>query len=310
MRSRLATLALVLILSALSAGCIDGIALKQFGALDVRNEVLKSNDLVSLMRHGGDAGKTVAGAALVLLCLYLGFRAHQGQPWLGLAKECFVGGIVCAFVLSTYTLPSGPVRGLANIGWDLYAQTTKERGLFDVLAPVVARSARTMTDAHGLVERIVDLALRQRLEAFLYRWSQPFWASLYGANVLAIFVLRQILLAVYSFLIAFYWVLTPYVAWTVVLPQTRHVFRGFVQSYVAVCLWPLFLGVTERLMTSLPWESWVGGASSSAPAALMSQWNQGQLVIFSMNTVFLAAIAAIPVVASKTVSGAIRASIQ
>ncbi len=307
MKARLLLAALLIALS--TAGCVDGGAFEEFTKLDVRREVLASDGLLKLMSEGARPGRTLAGAALVVLCLILGFRAHQGQAWLGLAKECFIGGIVAVFLLTTYAADSGPVRSLADLGWTLYNSTTAGRSLHEVLGPLLATDAAWMRDAHGLVEGMEDLILRQQLQIFLFQWSQPFFTALFGVNVLWIFVLRYILLATYSFLIAFYWVLTPYLAWTAVLPMTRPVFKGFVQSYVAVCLWPLLLGITERLIGELPWNAWFPPLSPD-PSRAMSQWSQHQLVLFSMNAVFLSAIASIPIIASRTVSGAVRSAIK
>lgn len=297
------------LVATMTTSCVESAVLEQFTNIDVRKTVLSSGTLVTLMGEGAFAGRTMAGAALVLLCLVLGFRAHQGQPWLGLAKECFVGGVACVLILSTYTLPGGPVRGVADVGWDLYDGSTAGHKLLDVLFPLMARDARWMQNAHDMVEGIQDQAVRQNLQVFLFRWSQPFWTALFGTNVLWIFVLRYILLATYSFLVAFYWVLTPYMAWTIVLPQTRSVFKGFAQSYAAVCLWPLLLGIVERLVGALPWTTWLPPLSAD-PSRATSQWAHNQLVLFSMNAVFLSAIASIPVVASKTVSGAVRSAMK
>lgn len=310
MKHRGASLLLVLVLALCGGACVDGTVLQDFSKLNVQKEVLESGELTSLMAEGRHTGEAMGAAAMVLLCLYLGFRANQGQPWLGLAKECFLGGVVCAFILSTYTSPNGPVRMATKLGWELYDRTVGPKSLFDVLAPVIARSARWIVEVHRLVEQVQDAALRQDVEAFLYRWTQTFWSVVFGANMIVIFLLRQVLLCVYSFLVAFYWVLIPYVAWTVVLPQTRPIFKGFVQSYIAVCLWPLFLGLTERLITSLPWSTWVPVVPLSDLARGMALWTYGQVVIMSMNTVFVAAISAIPVVASKTVSGAVRSAVR
>ncbi len=293
-----------------SSGCVDQEVLKSFAELDVRNTVLANNPaLTGLMAQGAAVGRTFSGAALVLLCLVLGFRAYQGQPWLALAKECCIGGLVCAWLLTTYTFESGPVRYLATTGWMFYDQTTGEKSLFSVLIPRLARDANWMQDFQESVDRIQDPQVRQQAMVRVFQFSQPFWTSLFGTNVLWIFILRYILLATYAFLIAFYWVLTPYVVWTVVLPQTRPVFKGFVQSYVAVCIWPLLLGVVERLIGALPWDAWLPPISAE-PLRGASDWTHNQLVLFSMNAVFLSAVASIPVVASKMVSGAVRSAMK
>lgn len=298
-----------LVLAAGASGCVDGAAIEKFVSVDFTKTLFQSRELLGIMAEGSRHGTTIAGAALVLLCLVLGFKAYQGQPWLGLAKECFIGGIVCLFILTTYQRENGVVRGAANIGWDLYKVTGGQGTLSKVLLPVLQRDARWMRDAHDLVEKIEDVPLRQLWMASLFQWSQPFFTAFFGVNVLWIFVLRYILLATYAFLIAFYWVLTPYVAWTVVLPQTRPVFKGFVQSYIAVCAWPLLLGIVERLIGALPWNTWLPELTLN-PSDGPGQFPRNQMVLFSMNAVFLAAIASIPIVASKTVSGAVRSSLK
>ena len=130
-------------------------------------------------------------------------------------------------------------------------------------------------------------------------------------NAVAIHVVKLVLQTSYVFLVAFYWALTPLVAPMAILPQTRHVFRGWVQSYVSVSLWPLFMAIVERLAAAIPWADWMGinGLDVGDYAGAVTHWAQGQFMLLVLNLVFLLVYVAIPVVSAKLVSGAVRAGV-
>ena len=93
----------------------------------------------------------------------------------------------------------------------------------------------------------------------------------------------------------------------VILPQTRGVFLGWLKTYVAVALWPMFFAFAEHLALAIPWSAWLGefdGAVSTWEMA--TNWFQGELMLLIFNITFFFVYLSIPVASYLIVSGASR----
>ena len=301
---------LALVLLALSATACTPEILGRVNAIDVTT-VLDSADLRSMVAEGRRVGQVLAGAATVLLCLYCWYRATTGTPWLAVAKEYLFGTLLCAYVLATINTSAGLDQWIYRAGQSLGELFAPKQGYL-LLAhdQAVAQNVKLLLELQAGASEAPS-TVKQFLQAVAFTAIQP--AAVLGlvTNAVAIHLVKLVLQASYVFLVAFYWTLTPLVAPTAILPQTRHVFRGWVQSYVSVSLWPLFMAIVERLAATIPWADWMGiaGLDVGDYIGAVTHWGQGQFMLLVLNTVFLLVYVAIPVVSAKLVSGAVRSGV-
>lgn len=106
---------------------------------------------------------------------------------------------------------------------------------------------------------------------------------------------------------AFYQMVGPLVVPFVILPQTRHVFIGWLRTFIALSLWPSLFALAERLAVAVPYSTWIGtdgytGGLISGIEVIML----GQFMFLVLNVVFFFVYLGIPVAAHLLVSGAAR----
>jgi hypothetical protein len=148
---------------------------------------------------------------------------------------------------------------------------------------------------------------RRHVEAVVWQFSSPYVAGFVGLNAIGIYLMKMVMQVSYAWLISFYWMLTPLVAPMVILPQTRGVFIGWLKTYIAVALWPLFFAFAERLALAIPWSAWLGQLDGAVTTwDMTTSWFQGEFMLVIFNITFFFVYLSIPVASYLIVSGASR----
>jgi hypothetical protein len=308
MRRRLAVLSIVA--AALGSTACTPEILGRVNAIDLK-QILANPDLQNAVTVGRHLGQVMGGALTVILCFVCWYRATAGSPWVSVLKEYLLGTMVCVYVLASIGTPIGLDQWIYQAGQAL-GEMFAPRGGYLLAAHdhAVAQNVKYLVELQGAAPETPG-EVKQFLQAVAFVLIQPSAVLGIVVNAVAIHFIKLVLEATYVFLVAFYWILTPIVAPTAVLPQTRHVFRGWVQSYVSVSLWPFFMGIVERIAADIPWGDWMGtaGLDLNDYAGAVTHWGQGQFMLLVLNVVFILVYLSIPVVSAKIVSGAVRSGV-
>jgi hypothetical protein len=252
-------------------------------------------------------GASLAGALAVLLGYLCWYRATQGESWVRLLGTYLGGLLVCAYVIASTGRALGIDQLMLKAGLELGEQfrpATREplRGWSDGVRATgeLVESLQEVTS--GGLNREDDANLTAIAVAGFYA-SQvgALWLFINGAAVWLMALTLQVALA---WLLAFYWVLTPLVAPTVILPSTRGIFIGWAKAYGSLCLWPCLFGIMERIADSLPWALFFGVIDTKTlnPILLADAVTQGVAMMFIGNLVFFFVYLAVPVAAWKLVN--------
>jgi hypothetical protein len=307
--------ALLLILAAafFSSGCISQQTLGQLDGLVKPEHILERPEITGLISRGVQVGQVLTGALTVILCFVCWYRATHGNPFVGIAKEWFVWTALALYILTTVgngTL--GPVMWIYESGGYLGRLFAPPQGYWSMNHDLaVGRMAQFLDAAQRALPGSPPPPGSQEaaafFEGFLYMVLNPISVVGIVLNGIAIHVFKLVLQVSYTFLLVFYWTLTPMIAPMLVLPQTRHVFLGWVKSYISVALWPFFFAIAEQLAIAIPWTTWLGIENlivGSGNAASVVDWTQGQVMLLVLNLAFLAVYASIPVISNRIVTGA------
>jgi hypothetical protein len=297
-------LLLVLALATLSTGCteimgrMEGLPLHS--GLD--QALVKEG-----IRIAAELGWKLAGALVVLLGFHCWYKAMHGEAWLGLLKEYLGGIVVCIVMLTSLQSGQGPIQWILDAGMYLAERFNPGIHAFTALQTVITKYAGIINDAVRQPPSPGEAAFRY-LEAWQYYMSLPGFAAVLIINTAAIFVMRLIVQAAFVWLVAFYQMVGPLVVPFVILPQTRHIFVGWLRTLIALSLWPWLFAIAERLAVAVPYATWIGtdqynGSLASGIEAIM----QGQFMFLVLNVVFFFVYLGIPVAAHMLVSGATRA---
>jgi hypothetical protein len=294
----------VLALAILSTGCTE--ILGRMEGLPLRVGLDQA-----LVRQGvqisAELGWKLAGALVVLLGFHCWYKAMHGQPWLGLLKEYLGGVVACIVLLTSLQTGRGPIQWILDAGLYLGERFSPGPHALSVLETIITKYA-------GIINSVVrhppspsESAFRY-LEAWQYYMSLPGFAVFAGINTAAILVMRLIVQAAFVWLVAFYQMIGPLVVPFVILPQTRHVFVGWLRTFIALALWPWLFALAERLAVAVPYSTWIGtdrytGGLISGIETIM----QGQFMFLVLNVVFFFVYLGIPVAAHLLVTGAGRA---
>lgn len=293
----------VVALALLSAGCTDILGRMEGLPLRVGLDQALIKDGI---RTAAELGWTLAGGLVVLLGLHCWYKAMHGEPWLGLLKE-YIGGImVCGVLLTSLQTGQGPIHWILDAGLYLGDRFRPGNHAMAVLQSVIAKHAGILNDVVRRPPDPQEVAFRY-LEAWQYFMSLPSFSALVLLNTMAIFGLRLVVQAAFVWLVAFYEMIGPVVVPFVILPQTRHVFIGWLRTFIALALWPWLFALAERLAVAVPYSTWIGtdrydGSLVSGIEAMM----QGQFMFLVLNVVFFFVYLGIPVAAHLLVTGAGR----
>ncbi len=300
-----ARLALVVVVAVLSAGCTADV-LGRMKGFDV-TQIILSQPVLEAVLKARDIGRVLAGIEALLLAFVCWYRIHAGAAWIAVTKDWFAGIFVCAYVLTAAGTPAGLERWLFEVGVYLGRQFTPGQGfLMENFDKAVGQHGELILGMQKIIPMLSEDE-RRLVEAVAWQFSSPWVAGLVGLNAIAIYIMKMVMQVSYAWLISFYWMLTPMVAPMVILPQTRGVFIGWLKTYIAVALWPMFFAFAERLSLAIPWSAWLGefdGAVGSWDMA--TSWFQGEFMLLIFNITFFFVYLSIPVASYLIVSGASR----
>lgn len=315
-----ALLGLVLLSALGSSACVeldDTVvkALSDIGETRIQEPVIRDLQSGGLHNVGRDLAKSaqeLAGACLVILLIYLWYRAQTGEPWIGLAKEWFIGAMCAVYIILSWDSRWG-VPGMIYFGTQALAAEAKPPNFFlqDLSASVAASGKWLESITNASNSGLVPAAVKAAIDAMIFAASQGTVVAMMVFNAIGVLSVRALLYGMFTFAVVFHWVTAPLFATALVLPQTRRVFYGWLQSFLAVCLWPVIFAVLDRVMLIVPWatiaqsnEYTVGSITETAIAAFY----RGQVSLMVVEFAFIATYLAVPIIASKIVSGSIRAT--
>ena len=298
-------LAVIVGLAVLCTGCTADV-LGRMKGFDVMM-IIQSAPIVEAVNKARGVGRTLAGIEAVILAFVCWYRIHTGAPWVSVAKDWFVGILVCAFILATVGTMAGLERWIWNVGVYLGQLFTPAKGfLMENFDKAIGAHASQILELQNAAPNMKADESRA-IEAIAWQFSSPFVAGFVGVNAIAIYLMKMIVQVSYAWLISFYWMLTPLVAPMVILPQTRGVFVGWLKTYISVALWPMFFAFAERLALAIPWSAWIGyGDTSSDFWALAVGVFQSEFMLIVFNVTFFFVYLSIPVASHLIVSGASR----
>jgi hypothetical protein len=296
----------------MSSGCITQTTLGRLHTAVRPEEVLVRPEITGLIGRGIQVGEIILGGLTVILAFTCWFRATQGTPFVALAKEWIVGVGIALWILTTVRSGLfGPVRWIYESGQYLGQLFGPANGFFmanhDLAVGRMAQFLQMVQTAPGGTPSTAEQAAVAMSEGLAFILMNPVAVVGVLLNSIALHLFKLVLQVSYTFLLIFYWTLTPIVAPTLVLPQTRHIFIGWVKSYVSIALWPFFFAIVEQLAIAIPWASWLGIENILAGGDILSglaYWSQGQLMLLVLNIAFLGVYASIPIVSNRIVTGA------
>jgi hypothetical protein len=303
--SRRVRIGLILLVAVASSGCTADV-LGRMKGFDVM-QIIQSQPVVEAVLKARNIGRVLAGIEALILAFVCWYRIHIGATWLSVTKDWFLGILACAYVLTTAGTSAGLERWVWEVGVYLGQQFTTGQGfLMENFDKAVGQHGELILGLQKIIPTLGDDE-RRLVEAIAWQFSNPYVAGFVGLNAFGIYIMKMVMQVTYAWLISFYWMLTPLVAPMVILPQTRGVFLGWLKSYIAVALWPMFFAFAERLALAIPWSAWLGeldGATSVWNAA--SSWMQGEIMLLIFNVAFFFVYLSIPIASYLIVSGASR----
>src|SRR5258708_2143138 len=104
-------LGVVLVLALVSVGCTADI-LGRMKGFDVM-QIIQSAPVAEAVQKAKNIGRVLAGIEALILAFVCWYRIHASGHWLSIAKDWFLGILVCAFVLTS----AGTSAGLEQWFW-------------------------------------------------------------------------------------------------------------------------------------------------------------------------------------------------
>jgi hypothetical protein len=271
------------------------------------SEVLTQGPILQAVAQGRVIGSEIASAALLLLGFYLWYQAQKGQPWVTILKESVWGGVIAGWLLATAGNVAGPEQWIYNAGqWlgttvgppDGYMMG-QFKGLIQALFQLFQSINQPFDDASQLPVRVA--------QAVSFVVTGVNGGTLVVLNSLGVWLIKGIAGLAYTYLIALYWVILPFIAWTAILPTTRGVLIGWFRSYISIALWPMFWGIADQINIALFQTAGFGskgvaGSSDLVSVALHLGQSQVMFLMFNIATLFVYVVV-IPVISWKIVSG-------
>lgn len=302
--SRWVRLVPLLCLVLATSGCMSPTMLGKlegFNPGDLLDNPAGRDALAGALNAFRSAALKLTGALLVLLCFHSAFKAFSGQVgWPGYVKDWLMGAIgACLFMGAS--VESGPARGVYEIGQELARAIQPQHGL------AFAAIDRLIQNSATVILHLPDLTEPGLLGLGGFFTQAPALMLLVTCNCLFIYFIKMVLQVAYTFLLFFYWMLTPLMALMLILPGTRHIFWGWLKSLTSIALWPVFFAAIERLLQILPWDKWTPLSTANLilnGPKVVELWFQTQFMLVVLNFVFLGVYLSVPVVANKIVTGA------
>lgn len=293
-------------LAVLASGCTPE-ALQQIHTSIDPAEILFQGPVVEAVQRARALGGELAGAALALLGIYLWYLVKEGRPWVVVLKEAVWGTALCGWALSGAGTLFGLEGWIYSTGSWLGERFAPDHGLFvqNVLGLVSAQNNLFMTVINHPMDDASNPMVRLA-QAVGWFASQQTSALFLVINSLGVLLLKELGRLTYVYLTALYWVLLPLVAWTAILRPTRGVFLGWVRTYVAIALWPMLWGVTDRVALALLMSTGfgLGGVDQGNVVQVVVALARNQLFYALVNLTTIFVYLGVPVASYKIVSGA------
>jgi hypothetical protein len=297
-------LAALVLAAAATSGCTN--VLGELDGLPLRVG-LEQGLVTEAVAKAVAVGWKLASALVVLLGFHCWYRATHGDAWISLLKDYLGGIVVCVFFLASMQGGGGPVDWIQQAGLYLGDQFAPGNHALEAVSQIVARYGGIVLDVVQKPAGSSAQTAFRFVEAWQYYMSFPLVAIAIAANTAGIFLMRLILHVAFVWLVAFYRMVGPLAVPFVILPQTRHVFLGWLRTFVSIALWPWLFALAERLALAIPYSTWIG--TDLYKGDLVSGINviiQGQLMFLALNVVFFFVYLGIPIAAHLLVSGAGR----
>lgn len=145
--------------------------------------------------------------------------------------------------------------------------------------------------------------------AVAFLTSNPIGAWFLYLNSIAVLLMKMLLQASYAFLVAFYTMMGPLVAVTLIVPPWRKVFWAYLRLYLAIALWPAAWGLSERALDGIM-EGWFrsthGAYTSGDPFLVAQALGSGACMTFIANCIFFFVYLSVPVATTLLVNAAGR----
>jgi hypothetical protein len=311
-------------LAIMSTGC-DLSALTDLQNATLAKDVMQTGrsnlgDVISTFRG---LGIQLVTAAFVGLAYYTWYKLQKGEAPKGVIIEHLFYTVIALYIAIMAGGPRSIEQGIYTIGQDLAAYTGATSLDGGSIMPLQCLNAGISTagkipKALGVVAKndlagVTDplgLQLKQSVEAWLLANTSFGSAVAAVANAAAIYFMRMVMWTTFAFLSLFYWAIAPLIAWTLLLPQTRPVFKGFILSYISLNLWPLLMGLMERIGGAVICGTFAQAQLRGDPLTMMSLYTAIHIKILVLNLVWLMGYLAIPLVAAKMVQGAVRTAVH
>ena len=300
-----ARVGVVVALALVSTGCTADV-LGRMRGFDVM-QIIQSAPVLEALAKAKSIGRILAGIEALILAFVCWYRIHTGAAWLAVTKDWFLGILACAYVLTAAGTGFGLERWIWDVGVYLGQQFSPAKGfLIENYDKAVAQYADSILLLQQSAPNMRADDSRA-VEALAWVYSMPYTAGFIALNAIGIYIMKMVMQVSYAWLISFYWMLTPIVAPMVILPQTRGVFLGWLKSYIAVALWPMFFAFAERLALAIPWSAWMGATQGVSDGwSIITNLAQGQIMLVIFNITFFFVYLSIPIASYMIVSGASR----
>ena len=194
-------------------------------------QIIISQPVREAVDRAKNVGRLLASIEALLLAFVCWYRVHTGAPWLTIAKDWFLGILVCAFILLTVGTSAGLEQWIWQVGVYLGELFNPAQGfLMENFDKAVGRHAQQILEIQA--GAVPEHARGGFAGGRSYRLAvlEPLCRGLVGVNAIGIYLMKMVMQVSYAWLISFYWMLTPLMAPMVILPQTRNVFLGWLRD--------------------------------------------------------------------------------
>lgn len=301
MRVRILALAIAVLAC---SGCIAPEALGRMKGVGAE-QMLAAPSVREAVAKGRTIGSGLAGSLTVLLGFVCWRKATEGESWVRLIQGYLGPTVACAYVIGfigneTLGIDQWMLKGGLELGREFEPPSPFRHWADGVrlVGTSIQRLQQAVAsgDLSAGPQSDEDLAA----EAVAVHYASPIGAGWLFWNGVGVWAMALILQLAHAWLIAFYWILTPIVAPTIILPSTRGIFVGWLKAYGSLCLWPALFAIMERVGDALPWATFFANAQVGGQGSLtelVKSVTQGAAMMTIGNILFFFAYLSVPVAA-------------
>src|SRR5688500_5162139 len=170
-------LAVILVLALLSTGCTADV-LGRMKGFDVA-QIIISQPVREAVDRARNVGRLLASIEALLLAFVCWYRVHTGAPWLTIAKDWFLGILVCAFILLTVGTSAGLEQWIWQVGVYLGELFNPAQGfLMENFDKAVGRHANQILEVQAGAVPNMRAEDSRAVEAIAWQFSSPYAAAL------------------------------------------------------------------------------------------------------------------------------------